>query len=51
MGRGASIGSPRVGVARDSIGALEVFDGALECMDVSKMSSYKGLFLVCLVDL
>ena len=34
--RWASIGSPRAGVARANIGALEVFDGALECTDVSK---------------
>ena len=46
-----SIGSPHVGVARAGIGALEVSHGALECTDVSKRSSYKALFLVCLVGL
>ena len=30
---------------------LEVSDGALECTNVSKRSSYKGLFFVCLMDL
>ena len=29
---------------------LEAFDGALECVDVAKRSSYKALFLVCLVS-
>ena len=51
MERGASIGSPCVSVARAGTGALEVSDGALECIDVSKRSSYKGLFLVCIMNL
>ena len=46
----AFIGSPHAGVARAAMGALEVSNGALECRDVSKRSSYKGLFLVCLMD-
>ena len=29
--------------------SLEASDGALECVDVAKRSSYKALFLVCLV--
>ena len=45
----ASIGSPHPGMAIASIGSLEASDGALECVDVSKRSSYKALFLVCLV--
>ena len=51
MGRGASIDSPHAGVARPGTGALDVFDGALECTDVSKRSSYKGLFFVGLMDI
>ena len=51
VGRGASISSPCADVARAGIGALEVSDGDLECTNVSKRSSYKGLFLVCLMDL
>ena len=51
MGRWVSISSSHAGVARAGIGALEVFDGALECADVSKRSSYKMLLLVCLVHL
>ena len=50
VGRGASIGSPRSGVAGTGIESLEASDGAIECTDVSKRSSYKELFLVCLVD-
>ena len=50
MVRGAPIGSPRPGVARAGIGALEASDGARDGADVSNRSSYKGLFLVCLVD-
>ena len=46
-----SIGSPCTGVARAGIGELEVSDGALESTNVSKRSSYKGLFLVCLMDI
>ena len=49
VGRWASIGSPRAGVARAGIESLEAFDGAIERMNVSKRSSYKALFLVCLV--
>ena len=49
MGRGASIGSPCANVARAGIESLEASDGAIECTDVSKRSSYKALFLVCLV--
>ena len=49
-GRGASIGSPRLGVARAGIRSLEASDGAIDGTDVSNRSSYKGLFLVCLVD-
>ena len=32
------------------IESIEASDGAMECTDVSKRSSYKELFLVCLVD-
>ena len=45
------IGSPRAGVTRANIGALEASDGAIDGADVLNRSSYKGLFLVCLVDL
>ena len=45
-GRGASIGSPRPGVAIAGRESLEASDGAL---DEANRSSYKGLFLVCLV--
>ena len=44
-----SIGSPRPGVAMAGRESLEAYDGALKCMDVAKRSSYKALFLVCLV--
>ena len=40
MGRGVSISSFRSGVARAGIGALEVSDGALECMDTRGYSLY-----------
>ena len=49
MGRGASIGSPCPGVAMAGIESLEASDGALECVDGAKRSSYKALFLVWLV--
>ena len=51
MERGASIGYSCVVVARACIEALEASDGAIAGVDVSNRSSYKGLFLVCLVDL
>ena len=44
-----SIGSPRLGVARAGRESIEASDGALECVDVAKRSSYKALFLVCLM--
>ena len=44
------IGSPHTSVARAGIGSLEASDGAIDGMDVSNRLSYKGLFLVCLVD-
>ena len=50
VGRAASIGSPHSGVAGTGIESIEASDGAIECTDVSKRSSYKALFLVCLVD-
>ena len=31
------------------IESLEAFDGALGCADVAKRSSYKAMFLICLV--
>ena len=49
MGRGASIDSPHAGVARAGIESIEASEGAIEYTDVSKRSSYKALFLVCLV--
>ena len=51
MGRGASIGSPRAIVARAGIGSLEGSNGAIDGADVLNRLSYKGLFLVYLVDL
>ena len=44
-----SISSPHPGVAMAGMESLEASDGALECADVAKRSSYKVLFLVCLV--
>ena len=44
-----SIGSPHPGVAMAGIESLEASDAAVECVDVAKRSSYKALFLVCLV--
>ena len=44
-----SIGSPCPSVAMAGRESLEASDGALECADVAKRSSYKALFLVCLV--
>ena len=44
-----SIDSPRPDVVMTGIKSLEASDGALECADVSKRSSYKALFLVCLM--
>ena len=37
-------------MAGTGIESIEASDGAIECTDVSKRSSYKELFLVCLVD-
>ena len=37
-------------MAGAGIESIEAFDGAMECTDVSKRSSYNELFLVCLVD-
>ena len=37
-------------MAGTGIESIEASDGAMECTDVSKRSSYKELFLVCLVD-
>ena len=36
-------------MARVGIESIEASDGAIECTDVSKRSSYKELFLVCLM--
>ena len=43
------MGSPCPSVAMAGRESIEAFDGALECVDVAKRSSYKALFLVCLV--
>ena len=36
-------------MAGTGIESIEASDGAIECTDLSKRSSYKALFLVCLV--